>query len=156
MNVPNDAVRKMKRSLSLFAICAVLLSNTGCQEKLGGGSSSIASGTTSKTYVYGIRSGKRLGFVIFSDIAGEASAGSSWTGYIKPKEGAVVEYKGDSDGIVINGTEHKFAKGRVFLAETTGGVVTVEQLDTEIGDAHYNAELDSLRKHDDIQAFLNK
>ena len=146
----------MKRPLSLLAICAVLLSITGCQEKLGGGSSSIASGTTSKTYVYGIRSGKQLGFVIFSDIAGEASAGSSWTGYIKPKEGPTMEYQGDSNGVVINGTEYNFAQGRVFLAETKGGVVTVQQLNIVIGDAHYDAEMDSPRKHDEIQAFLNK
>ncbi len=129
---------------------------TGCQEKLGGGSSTIVSGTSAKTYVYGIRSGQQLGFVIFPDFAGEALAGSSWTGHIKPKEGPVVQYEGDTEGIIINGTDHRFSDGKVFLVETPGGTVSVRQLNLPIGVGDYEAEIERILDLEDVQKFLSK
>ena len=130
---------------------------SGCQEKLGGGTRSIATGATAKKCVYGIRSGKELGFVIFTDLSGEgtkSSAGSTWTGQIQPATGPAVQYEGDSDGLTINGTRYEFANGRVFLVTTTGSMVSEQQLSVPIGTARFDAEIDSIVKRKEIQNFL--
>ena len=67
-----------------------------------------------------------------------------------------MQYEGDSDGILIHGTKHKFADGRVFLVETKGGTVWVEQLNVPIGDANYDAEIDRIAELEDVQEFLSK
>lgn len=146
-----------KNLVTLIAISAMLLSLAGCQEKLGGGVRSIAVGTVSKDMVYGIRAGKKLGFVIFTNITGvgsSASGGSSWTGEIVPKEGMSVQYEGDSDGLAINKAGYKFTNGRVFLVETMGEKVAVQQLDIAIGDGDFEKEIDLLVKREEIQTFL--
>ena len=66
-----------------------------------------------------------------------------------------MQYQGDSDGIVINGAEHKFADGRVFLVETKGGAVSVQQLNFPIGDATYDAEIDRIVELEDVHEFLS-
>ena len=67
-----------------------------------------------------------------------------------------MQYEGNSEGIVINGTEHKFADGRIFLVETKGGIVSVQQLNIAIGDAAFDAEIDRIALLDEVQTFLNK
>ena len=67
-----------------------------------------------------------------------------------------MQYEGDSDGIAINGTEHKFTNGRVFLLETKGGTISVQQLNIPIGDAAYDAEIDRIVELEDVQEFLSK
>ena len=118
---------------------------------------SIVAGATAKECVYGIRSGKELGFVIFTDISSEgtkSTAGSTWTGTIQPATGSTVQYEGDSGGLTINGTRYEFASGRVFLVSTTGGAVSAEQLNIPVGSAQYDAEIDSISKRKEIQEFL--
>ena len=152
----------MKTLATLLSLGTLLLTATGCQEKLGGGiSSAITDGPpkASKTYVYGIRAGHELAFVIFSDIGsdapGEAQAGSSWTGYIKHNEGPDIEYTGKPDGIDINGTEYAFTDGRIFLAGTKEGTVSVQQLVVPIGEGHYKEELALLENLEEVRSFLN-
>ena len=126
-------------------------------EKLGGGSRSIVAGATTKECVYGIRSGKELGFVIFTDLPSEGtrgSAGSSWTGQIQPATGPTVQYEGEPDGLTINGTRYEFTNGRIFLVTTTGGTVSVKQLNIPIGSAQYKEEIDSISKREEVQKFL--
>ena len=144
----------MNKPLYLFAVSAMLLSLTGCQEKLGGGSRSIVAGSSAKESVYGIRAGQELGFVIFTDHPSEgraSSAGSSWTGRLG---GPDVQYEGDSNGLTINGTRYEFTDGRVFLVTTTGGTVSAKQLNIPIGSTQYDAEIDSISKRKEIQEFL--
>lgn len=60
------------------------------KEKTGGGSRGIVAGAIAREAVYGIRAGKKLGFVMFTDIPSEGtsvSGGSTWTGHIKPTSG---------------------------------------------------------------------
>ena len=83
---------KTKHIFRLFCIGIALASISGCgeTEKLGGGSRSIVAGAIAKQCVYGIRSGKELGFVLFTDLSSEgtkSSAGSAWTGTIQPTVG---------------------------------------------------------------------
>lgn len=146
----------MKTPWHLLVPCACALAMAGCREKLGGGFSSIAVGTAPMTYVYGIRSGRQLGFVLFSDIAGHASAGSGWAGSIRPRDGLAVDYAGDPDGLVINGTRHEFTHGRVFLVSTQGGTVSVEQLDVPIGSAPHDRQIESIRRLGAVQDFLKR
>ena len=154
---------KIKQIFRLFWIGIVLASISGCgeMEKLGGGSRSIVAsivpGATAKQCVYGIRSGKELGFVVFTDLSSEgtkSSAGSTWTGTIQPAAGPAVQYEGDSNGLTINGTRYEFTDGRVFLVTTTGGTVSAKQLNIPIGSTQYDAEIDSISKRKEIQEFL--
>jgi len=91
-----------------------------------------------------------------TDIEGVASAGSSWTGYIKPDDAPAVNYEGDPDGLTIDGTRHEFTNGRIFLVETKGGTTTVEQIDIPVGSANYQEELSSIQQHKEIQDFLKR
>lgn len=145
-----------RRSIGIIAVYTLFFFLAGCQEKLGGGISSTAAGGKSKTFVYGIRSGQQLAFVIFADTSGLASAGSSWTGTIKPKEGTVLEYKGEVDGIEISGSKYDFENGRVFLATTKGEKISIEQLGIPIGEGPYEEELESIQKDEKVRAFLSK
>ena len=148
---------RIKQIYRLVCIGIIVASISGCGEleKLGGGSRSIAAGATAKECVYGIRAGKKLGFVIFTGITGAStSAGSSWAGHIKPKEGLAVQYEGDSGGLTINGTRYEFANGRVFLVATTSGTVSARQLNIPIGTAQYDVEIESISKQENIQEFL--
>ena len=81
---------------------------------------------------------------------------STWTGTIAPKTGQTIDYKGSAEGLEINGTEYKFAKGRVFLVSTKEETFTVSQLKVPIGDTNYDAELDRIIETADVQAFLRK
>lgn len=153
MHTLNNTMIKMKKSLTLLAISSLLLSLTACQKQLGGGGRSLAG----KDLAFGMSAGKKLGFVIFTDITGGAtSGGSSWTGSIKPKEGTAVEYEGNSESITINGGGFKFSNGRVFLVETKGGGVAVSQLNIPMGDATYDAEIDRISELDEVKEFLSK
>ncbi|MEM1443022.1 MAG: hypothetical protein AAGF67_11815 [Verrucomicrobiota bacterium] len=147
----------------LFQITGILLSAylfTGCadMEKLGGGSQSIEAGTSPKECVYGIRSGQKLAFVIFTDLPSEgtsSSAGSSWSGVIGAKEGTVITYEGDPEGLTLNGDRFEFAAGRVFLVRSTEGNVSTEQLVIPFSDALFEDEIDNVASRDEVQAFLN-
>jgi len=145
-------MNQMKGLLHLLAIWAISMSMAGCQEKRGGG---LGSGKFSKSYVYGW-SEEQLEFVIFADIEGIASAGSSWTGYIKSKEGLTLNYQGDADGVVIDGTRHEFTKGRIFLVATKSGTTVIEQLDLPIQNAHYKEELSAVKQRKEIQDFFSR
>ncbi len=142
----------------VFLAVVILASIIGCgKTKSGGGSRSVVVGSDASQAVYGIREGNELGFAIFTDIRPEgtvASAGSTWTGTIAPKTGQTIDYKGSAEGLEINGTEYKFAKGRVFLVSTKEETFTVSQLRVPIGDTNYDAELDRIIETADVQAFL--
>ena len=144
----------------IFLAALVLASIIGCgKSESGGGSRSVLAGGTSTEAVYGIGEGKKLGFVMFTDIPSEgtvASAGSTWTGHIAPKKGQAVNYKGSADGLDINGTEYKFASGRVFLVSSKDDNISVSQINVPIGDASYDSEIDRIAKTADVQAFLSK
>ena len=146
--------------LCTFLAAAILTSITGCGEfGSGGGSRSVLAEGNNTEAVYGFGEGKKLGFVMFTDIPSEgtvASAGSTWTGHIAPKEGQAVVYKGSADGLDINGTEYKFANGRVFLVSSKDDNISVSQLNVPIGDASYDSEIDRIAKTADVQAFLSK
>ncbi len=155
---PVPTIAAMIKALhGLLFISVFLVSLSGCSEKLGGGTRGIVAGATVKESVYGIRKGKELGFVIFTDLPSEgtrSSAGSNWTGHIKPASGPIVEYAGDSDGLTINGTRYEFTGGRVFLVTTSGGTVSAKQVNVEIGSASFDSEIDSITKQPEIQKFL--
>ena len=151
----------MKTTLNAVAIAVLLASTVGCgkSERTGGGSRGIVAGTIARVSVYGIRAEKRLGFVIFTDLPSEGtivSAGSTWTGQIKPAKGLAVDYQGSADGLQINGTEYKLANGRVFLVSTKEGNISVDQLNVPVGDAAYDAEIDRIVELEEVQEFLTR
>ena len=89
-------------------------------------------------------------------IGTNVSTGSTWTGHIEPTKGLTVNYEGSADGLEINGTEHKFTTGRIFLVSTKGDTISVEQLNVPIGDAPYEAEIDRIIELKEVQEFLTK
>jgi hypothetical protein len=150
----------MKRTVNAMAVVAILATMVGCgEEKTGGGGRSIVAGATARASVYGIRAGKELGFVIFTDIPSEGtkvSGGSNWAGRIEPTKGLTVEYKGTADKREINGTEYEFVNGRVFLVSTKGETLSVDQLDVPIDDVRYDAEMDRITELKEVQEFLTE
>jgi hypothetical protein len=160
MTMHRKGVLRMKKLINLIAIAVILASIVGCKkEKTGGGSRSIVAGTTARASVYGISAGMKLGFVMFTDIPSDGanvSAGSTWTGHIEPTKGLAVNYEGSTDELKINGIEHEFAGGRIFLVSTTGDTLSIEQLNVPIGDAPYDAEIDRIVMLKEVQAFLIK
>lgn len=142
------------RTLLVALIAATFV---GCEKpKIGGGSRSIISGSNTNEVVFGIREGEKLGFVIFTDFPSDgtvSSAGSTWAGTIAPKSGKTVAYKGSKDGMVINGVEYDFEKGRVFLVSNTHGI---SQLDVTIEEKSYGDEIDRIGATEDVQTFLNQ
>jgi hypothetical protein len=146
--------------LRTIVAALALASFVGCRKfESGGGSRSVVVGSTAYSAVYGFGEGKKLGFVMFTDISSEgtvASAGSTWTGHIAPTTGQTVEYKGSADRLDINGTEYTFANGRVFLVSTQEDNISVIQLNVPIGDSMYDAEIDRIEKTEDVQGFLAK
>lgn len=161
MSLSKDIAHRMKRSLNPIAICAILLSNTGCQEQLGGGNRSFSvDGAPAKTAVFGIRAGSKLGFIIFTDNTEEGTIPDSWipswTGQIKPAKGLGVVYKGSNEGLDINGTAYKFANGRVFLVSLREDSISVTQLNVSNDDATYDAEIGRIAELKELQDFLRE
>lgn len=160
MNTNRKGLLRMKTIVNVIGIVLILVSIVGCgKEKTGGGSRSIVAGAIARESVYGIRAGKKLGFVMFTDIPSEGtnvSAGSTWTGRIEPTKGLTVNYKGSTDGLEINGTEYRFEAGRVFMVSTKGDALSVEQLNVLIGDAPYGAEIDRIAKLKEVQKFFDQ
>lgn len=150
----------MKNIINGLTLALLLVFGFGCNpEKVGGGSRSIIAGDKVNELVYGIRRGMKLGFVMFTDIPSEGakgSAGSSWSGYIKHTNGLTVNYKSSSDGLFIDGTEYKYAKGKIFLVSTKEGSILVEQLDAPIGDLAFEREISKIEKLKEVQEFLTK
>jgi hypothetical protein len=148
----------MKTFVNAIAIALLLASIVGCAKQSGGGSRSVVAGSVVRAAVYGFHA-ETLGFVVFTDIPTEGtnvSAGATWTGQIEPTQGLTVDYKGSADGLEINGTEYKFANGKVFLVSTKEGNVSVGQLNVPIGDAVYDAEIDRIVELEEVQEFLTK
>lgn len=140
--------------LSILFLVSTALS--GCGEKIGSGSRTIASGDASKLMVFGIRKGKEIGFVIFTDVSsGNAATSSTWAGTVQASNEPVIEYEGDATGLSINGNRYEFTAGRVFLAEAATGDFTVKQLNLPVGDAHYEEAIDSLLAEEAIENFLS-
>ena len=150
----------MQTIVKTIAIAWILVSIVGCaKDKTGGGSRGIVAGGIAREAVYGILAGKELGFVMFTDLLSEGtsvSGGSTWTGKIKPTEGLTVSYRGSEDGLEIDGTEYTFVNGRVFTVSTKGDALSVDQLDTPIGDALYDAEIDRIVELKEVQAFYDQ
>jgi hypothetical protein len=161
MSLSKNIAHRMKRSLNPIAICAILLSNTGCQEQLGGGNRSFSvDGAPAKTAVFGIRAGSKLGFIIFTDNTEEGTIPDSWipswTGQIKPAKGLGVVYKGSNEGLDINGTAYTFANGRVFLVSVREDSISVTQLNVSNDDATYDAEIGRIAELKELQEFLRE
>ena len=151
----------MKTVGKTIAIVGVLLCITGCgmKEKTGGGSRGIVKGNVAREAVYGIRAGKKLGFIMFTDIPSlgtRTSAGSKWTGHIKPEKGLAIDYKGDTHRLQINGTQYDFDEGRVFLVSTEDGSIAVKQLAIPIDNAGFNDEINRLAETKEVTDFLTK
>ncbi len=149
----------MKPVVNLIAIAVLLALIVSCgeSEQTGGGSRGIVAGTIARAAVYGIRAETKLGFVIFTDIPTEGtivSAGSTWTGRVEPTEGLTVNYEGSAAGPEINGTEYKFASGRLFLVSREEDSISVGQVNVPIGDAAYDAEIDRIVELQEVQEFL--
>ena len=151
---------KMKRIIGLTALSAILVLSGGCGKGSGGGTRSITAGTTATTANYGWGGAdEKLGFVIFTDLDSQntiGSASATWRGYIKPTTGPTVRYESISGGLDINGTNYDFANGRVFLASTKEGKISVSQLAIPISDAKYDAEIDRIAELEEVQGFLSK
>jgi len=146
-------------NMKTVVIAAILTLGVGCGEleRTGGGSRGVDAGGITKEVVYGIRAGKKLGFAMFTDIPSEGtivSAGSKWSGHIKPAEGLAVDYRAVAGGLEIHGTKYEFAEGRVFLVSTTEARISVDQLNVVIGEATFEAELDRVSKVEAVQGFL--
>lgn len=150
----------MKRVIGITAFAAILVMSSGCDSGSGSGTRSITVGPTTVTAVYGWSgANNKLGFVIFSDLDtpdNVASASAKWAGYIESPAGLTVHYKHTAGGMDINGTEYKFAKGRVFLVSAKEGSMLVSQLDIPIRDAEYRAELNRIAEREEVQAFLHR
>ena len=156
----------MKSMIGLTVISVVLAFSSGCGGDSGGGIGGSAYGVRGGTAVCGYSGANdRLGFVIFTD-QGRGTIGtasSSWRGSVKPVSGPTVHYDGSSGGIGIDGTkidiegtEYKFANGRVFLVSTEADKISVRQLDIPISDARYDAEIDRIAELEEVQEFLSK
>lgn len=150
----------MKRMISLTALSVILVFSGGCRKGTGGGTGSIPAGTTSNTVNYGWSGAdEKLGFIIITDLDNKntiGSASATWSGSIKPTTGPTVRYESISGGLNINGTNYECANGRVFLASTKEGKVSVSQLDIPISDAKYDAEIDRIAELEEVKAFLSK
>ena len=158
MNADMNGAGKVIGVATLSVILA-LSSGCGTSGKGGGGTRSITAGTTTTTAVYGWGADDKLGFVIFTDLDTPdtvGSASSKWTGYIESPTAPTVHYGHTSDGMDINGTEYKFANGRVFLVSAKEGSISVRQLDIPIGDLVYDTEIDRIAKLEEIQEFLDR
>ena len=146
--------------VTFTAVAMILALSSGCGRGSGGGTRSITVGQTTTTANYGWDTAdNKLGFVIFTDIESPGTIGTAsakWTGSIKSPKGPNVHYKRTSGGMDIDGTEYKFAKGRVFLVSTRADRISVTQLDIPIGDAHYDAEIDRISGLEEVQEFLSK
>lgn len=150
------------------ALAASLASIAGCGKiekmmhrstvSIGGGCRSIAAGKSPKEAVYGSQAGQ-LAFVVFTDIQADgttASGGSNWEGQIAPAKGMAVSYAAIGGGLAINGTDYKFASGRVFLVSTKADKLSVTQLDVPVGNGDCHSEMDRLAKTKEVQEFLGK
>lgn len=130
----------------------------GCGKfQSGGGARSIVAGGTTTEAVYGFGQGKKLEFVLLTDISSEgatASAGSTWTGRITPRKGPTVEYQGSARGINVNGSQYDFTNGRVFLVSTKENTISIRQLNSPMKDADYKTEIDRIVKTEEVQTFL--
>ena len=153
----------MKRFITLTALSVLLVLGGGCRRRIGTATGSIPAGTTTKKVNYGWSGAdEKLGFVIITDLdnkgtIGSAGAGlSGWRGYIKPTTGPTVRYESISGGLNINGTNYEFANGRVFLASTKEGRVSISQLDIPISDAKYDAEIDRIAELEEVKEFLSQ
>jgi len=151
----------MAVALSSIAGCGKLAETVGVHQSfasIGGGCRSIDAGKSPKEAVYGSCAGQ-LAFVVFTDIQADgttASGGSTWTGEIVPVKGMSVKYVGTTVGLAINGTDYKFASGRVFLVSTKADKLSVTQLDVPVGNGDYSSEIDRLAKTREVQEFLGK
>ena len=157
----------MKSMIGLTVISVMLVFSSGCGGGSVGGTGGGTCGVSGGTAVYGWSGANdRLGFVIFTDQGAPGTIGtasSSWRGSVKPVSGPTVHYDGSSGGIGIDGTkidiegtEYKFANGRVFLVSTEGDKISVRQLDIPISDAKYEAEIDRIAELEEVQEFLSK
>lgn len=150
-----------ERFWRLCGVVAVLAMTTqlGCGtfEFKGGGIRSVAAGSASYLAVYAGGGGEKLVFAIFTNVDSDgntASAGSGWAGTVTRNEGKSIDYQGDADGIIIDGTTFKYAEGRVFLVAAEGDTITVTQLDLPVGENNYGKEFDRLADSDEVQEFL--
>jgi hypothetical protein len=140
---------------AVVGISVLSVTMVGCER--GGGARGVAVGSTSKVAVYGTHVKRRLGFVMFTDIpqhGTSVSAGSAWTGRVKPANGLTINYRGSAGGLEIDGTAYKFTEGRVFLVSTKEGKISVAQLDVPMSDAVYDAEIDRIAELSEVQEFL--
>ena len=154
----HDARNRLWTRTLIAAVTSAAIIGCGNIES-GGGSRSVVAGGTATVAVYGFSDGKKLGFVMFTDIPSEGavgSAGSTWTGQITPEKGEAVTYQGSASGLDINGSQYNFTNGRVFLVSTTEDTISVRQLNVPIGDAVYDTEIGRIVETEDVQAFLSK
>ena len=152
--------------IGLTFISMILVFSSGCGGGTNGGIGGSVYGVDGSTAVCGYSGANdRLGFVIFTDQGSGTigTASSSWRGSVKPVSGSTVHYDGSSGGIGIDGakidiegTEYKFANGRVFLVSIQGDKISVRQLDIPISDAKYEAEIDRISELEEVQEFLSK
>ncbi|MEL6106232.1 MAG: hypothetical protein AAFU85_09350 [Planctomycetota bacterium] len=146
------------RACGLIA-ALVMTTQAGCGklEFKGGGIRSVAAGTSSSLAVYAAGGDEKLVFALFTDVdsvGNTASAGSSWTGAITRTDGKSIDYSGDPENVVIDGTEYQYSDGRVFLVAAEGDTITVRQLDLPVGEGNYGEQFDRLADSDDVQDFL--
>jgi len=155
----------MKSMTGLTVISVVLAFSSGCGVGSGGGIGGAVYGVGGTAVCGYSGANDRLGFVIFTD-QGRGTIGtasSSWRGSLEPVSGPTVHYDGSSGGIGIDGTkidiegtEYKFANGRVFLVSTEGDKISVRQLDIPISDARYDAEIDRISELEEVKEFLRE
>ncbi len=150
----------MQVAVTPIALALLLTVTPGCwKEKVGGGSRAILAGSGATESVYGVRAGMQLGFLAITDIPGDGttvSAGSTWTGQIRPTSGTALTYAGSADELVINGTEYPFADGRIFLVSTRGGTVSVDQPLIPVREANYDVEIERIVGLKVVQDFLTR
>ena len=125
MNAHMKGTDKMKTIIKLTALSVILVFSGGCRKGTGGGTGSSTSGTMNCGW-----SGpnEKLGFAIFTNLDSPGTIGTvsaTWSGSIKPTTGPTIRYERISGGLNINGTNYEFANGRVFLASTKEGKVSV-------------------------------
>ena len=146
------------RLCGLIALLA-MTTQLGCGtfEFKGGGIRSVAAGSSSYLAVYAGGGGEKLVFAIFTNvnsIGNTASAGSSWAGAVTRTNGKSIDYQGDADGIIIDGTTYQYADGRVFLVAAEGDTITVTQLNLPVGESKYDEDFDRLAESDEVKDFL--
>lgn len=155
----------MNKAVVVLSVAFLPCGWSGCGGPAGAGSLTI----NQRVVAYGIgREG--VAFAIFTDIPASGAtvrsggrsglSSSEQGGSISPASGPKVTYAGDSVSLRIGDQKFPLAKGRVFLAATRGGKLSIQQLDipidpTELSSDALRSEVSRIAEEAAVKTFMN-